>query len=105
MVESLSPVAIVAFSLSSFVAFTTTCPWTKDDCSFRGNRIDDDALRLFPFKAFEEDKEDFGASASFLQFDEDENLRDDPLHNIVVKVVVVVFALVFTLRARDISVL
>jgi|TARA_B100001142_G_scaffold233610_1_gene231931 hypothetical protein len=105
VVESLSPVAIVAFSLSSFVAFTTTCPWTKDDCSFRGNRIDDDALRLFPFKAFEEDKEDFGASASFLQFDEDETLRDDPLHNIVVKVVVVVFALVFTLRARDISVL
>ena len=29
--ESLSLAAIVAFSLSSFVA-TTTCPWTKDDC-------------------------------------------------------------------------
>ena len=101
--ESLSPVAIVAFSLSSFVAFTTTCPWTKDDCSFRGKRIDD-ALRLFPFKAFKEDKEDFEASASFLQqFDEDETLRDDPLHNVVVKVVVIVFAFVFTLRSRTIS--
>lgn len=103
--ESLSPVAIVAFSLSSFVAFTTTCPWTKDDSSFRGKRIDD-ALRLFPFKAFKEDKEDFEASASFLQqFDEDETLRDDPLHNVVVKVVVIVFAFVFTLRSRTISVL
>ena len=105
VVESLSPVASVAFSLSSFVAFTTTCPWTKDDCSFRGKRVDD-ALRLFPFKAFKEDKEDFEASASFLQqFDEDETLRDDPLHNVVVKVVVIVFAFVFTLRSRTISVL
>ena len=102
-VESLSPVAIVAFSLSSFVAFNTTCLWTKD-CLFRGKRIDD-ALRLFPFKAFKEDKEDFEASASCLQFDEDETTRDDPLHNIVVKVVVIVFAFVFTLRSRNISVL
>ena len=61
---------------------------------------------FFPFKAFKEDKEDFEASASFLQqFDEDETLRDDPLHNVVVKVVVIVFAFVFTLRSRTISVL
>jgi len=68
--ESLSPVVSVAFSSSSVVAFTTTCPWTKD-CSFRGKRID--ALRLFPlFKAFKEE-EDFEASASFLQFDDDDD--------------------------------
>ena len=57
-----------------------------------GKLIDDDALRLFPVKAFK-------ASASFLQqFDEDDTpLRDDPLRNVVVKVVVIVFAFVFTL--------
>ena len=40
-----------------------------------------------------------------MQFNDDDTLRDDPLHDIVVKVVVIVFAFVCTLRSRTISVL